>query len=350
MSAELVPVASTELGGSSNAKPATPWDAKQTTPPSQNPAAVYIASLSTDASRRTAMVSLRRVVRILGLGRRYPVDQVEWHGLNYEKVAGIHAALLRAGHSASTVNVTLAVLRGVARAAYNLHQMSADTYTRIRQVKSVRGERVPAGRSLAHRELAALMRVCAEDTTPAGARDAAILACMYVGGLRRSEVPGLDLEDYDATTGALLVHGKGNKDRVVYIVNGAGNAMQAWLAVRGMQDGPLFLPINKGGKVEWRIIPDPDHPGKTKIRRMSDQAIYAMLKKRAEQAGIASFSPHDLRRTFVGDLLDAGADISTVQKLAGHASVTTTQRYDRRPEEAKRKAAGLLKVPFPIAQ
>ena len=132
------------------------------------------------------MVSLQRVVRITGLGRDYPVDAVAWHALNYEKVAAIRAALVRAGHSASTVNVTLAVLRGVARAAYNLGQMSAATYTRIRQVKDVRGERVPAGRSLAHRELAALMRVCAEDTTPAGARDAAIVGCMYVGGLRRS--------------------------------------------------------------------------------------------------------------------------------------------------------------------
>jgi site-specific recombinase XerD len=79
---------------------------------------------------------------------------------------------------------------------------------------------------------------------------------------------------------------------------------------------------------------------------MTDQAIYNMLVKRATQAGVAHFSPHDLRRTMAGDLLDAGADIVTVQKMLAHASVQTTARYDRRPEQVKRRAANLIHVPY----
>ena len=105
--------------------------------------------------------------------------------------------------------------------------------------------------------------------------------------------------------------------------------------MRGHHAGALLAPVGKDGRVA-------DRP-------MTPQAVMMRLRTEAERAGVRRFTPHDLRRSFVGELLDAGADVSSVQQLAGHKDVSTTQRYDRRGEHAKRRAAELLHVPYEAA-
>ena len=70
------------------------------------------------------------------------------------------------------------------------------------------------------------------------------------------------------------------------------------------------------------------------------------MQRRGEKADVDAFTPHDFRRTFIGNLLDAGADIATIAKLAGHASLSTTSKYDRRGEAVKKRAVDLLNVPY----
>ena len=78
----------------------------------------------------------------------------------------------------------------------------------------------------------------------------------------------------------------------------------------------------------------------------ADQAIRIILEKRFKATKVKPFTPHDLRRTFAGEMLDAGVDLVTVRHLMGHASPVTTSRYDRRDEKTKMEAA--TKIHFPI--
>ena len=295
-----------------------------------HPAAVYLARLS-EGSRRAMAGALDTIA---GLLTGYKCDRrtLDWGALRYQHTAAVRA-LLAGIYAPATANKMLAALRGVLREAWRLGLMSAEEHARAADIPSVRGESAPRGRALLSEELARLFAACDRDDTPAGKRDAALIAVLYGCGLRRSEAVALLVLDYTREQGSLRVHsGKGGKSRLVYATEGVSGAIEAWIAVRGPKQGPLFCPINKAGK--------------TTLRALSDQAVRKILNKRAAEAGIASFSPHDLRRTMIGDLLDAGADISTVQRLAGHATVTTTARYDRRGEAAKRKAARLLEVPY----
>jgi site-specific recombinase XerD len=117
--------------------------------------------------------------------------------------------------------------------------------------------------------------------------------------------------------------GKGRKDRVLFLNNGGGDAVKDYLSARGDSPGFLFWSSLKGGK----MVPE---------SKMTDQAVYARIKRCATNAGVKSLSPHDMRRSFVSDMLDNGVDISTVAAMAGHSSMSTTQRYDRRGDEAKK--------------
>ena len=301
----------------------------------QNPAAVYLASLSV-GSRRTMRASLNTIAAMLTNKAQGDALSLDWSRLRFSHTAAVRS-LLAERYSHATANKMLAALRGTLKAAWRLGQMSAEEYRRACDVGSVIGETLPAGRAVSSGELIGLMTACAKEEKLAGPRDAAMLALLYGCGLRRAELVTLDLDDYDhgseAGMGTLKVQGKRNKARRVPVVGGAVDALSDWLTIRGGQTGPLFVRIRKNNKMT--------------SERLTTQAVYHILTLRVVQAGITvSCSPHDMRRTFIGDLLDAGADIATVQKLAGHANVTTTARYDRRGEATKRKAAQMLHVPY----
>ncbi len=295
----------------------------------RHPVAVYLASLA-PGSRRCMKTALNLAARTLS-GGRCDALSLDWARLRYGHTAALRSALAQR-YAPASVNQALAALKGVLKAAWRLELMDDRDYARAVDVPGVKNQVPPRGRAALSGELRALFAVCG-DGTALGARDAALLALAYGCGLRRAEVVALEVGDYDALTGSLLVRrGKGNKARTVYVAGGASEAVAAWLFLRGDVAGALLWPVLKGGKL--------------RPRRLSPQTVRDVLERRTRQAGLKSLSPHDLRRTFISDLLEAGADISTVQKLAGHASVSTTTRYDRRGEHAKKKASGLLHVPF----
>ena len=160
-----------------------------------------------------------------------------------------------------------------------------------------------------------------------------MLAVLYGAGVRRAEAVALDVADYDPESGALTIRrGKGNKARMMYATNGASEALGDWLVRRGSEPGPLFVPVDKAGRIVFR--------------RLTPESVFDRLAHLARRAGVTRFSPHDMRRSFISDLLDNGADLAVVQAMAGHANPATTARYDRRGERAKQRAAGLLHVPY----
>lgn len=148
----------------------------------------------------------------------------------------------------------------------------------------------------------------------AGRRDRAMLEFLYGTGARASEVVALDLAAVDLDDATAILTGKGNKQRMVPLGAPAVESLGAWLGDRlelGPKDDAVFLNLRG--------------------RRLTRQTVFDVVKSAAERAGLdpADVSPHVLRHSAATHMIEAGADIRSVQEMLGHANVSTTQVYTR---------------------
>ncbi|MFC0864534.1 tyrosine-type recombinase/integrase [Sphaerimonospora cavernae] len=303
-------------------------------PPEQvgpDPYHVYLDGLPSPESRRTMRGCLDRIARLITGDPQATGAGQPWELLRYEHTVKLRTLMREQGWSPAHVNKHLVALRRVLKEAWRLGLMSGEDYQRAADLPAYAHTRVPAGRHVQAEILTAALAACDEDPSPAGRRDGAMLAALYSTGCRRAEIAGLTLADLDLDARSLRVRGKGDKERLVYLTAEAVERLELWLDVRGRTYGPLFCPINKAGRL--------------RRAHMTGQAIADIVSRRLASAGASKRTPHDFRRTFIGELLDAGVDLATAQALVGHASPATTARYDRRPERRRREAVDRLNIP-----
>ncbi|HVN72889.1 MAG TPA: site-specific tyrosine recombinase/integron integrase [Desulfomonilia bacterium] len=210
---------------------------------------------------------------------------------------------LRSHYSRSSVNRKLSAIKGFFDFAMKTAELPVNPFGHVRSLK--RHDTLPS--FLSHDEVFDLIDSVDEP------RDRAILELLYSTGIRVGEAENMKCCDVDMYKGFILVTGKGTKQRYVPIGQRAMAAIEAYLKGRGISDPiyctePLFL-NSRGSPMRSRSI-----------RRV----IYLWSIKVALARHV---SPHVIRHTFASHMLDAGADLRSIQEMLGHASLSTTQRY-----------------------
>lgn len=290
----------------------------------QAPAAIAMVRAALDSvapsSRHTLSSRLDGIARACGLNR---AGDVPWDALTPEVTTWIRGRLVD-DYEATTANAMLSALRSVLHQGWRLGVWSHDEHARLADLPAVAGWRRPAGRLLSPLDVEKL-RAAAGDGAR-GARDRAAIALVVGAGLRRSEACDALREKYDET--GVRIIGKGNRERLVPLPSWARRDLDAWLVVRGDLPGVVLHPVGKGGRIERR--------------RISSTGLYLALADLTDRAGVTPWAPHSGRRTFASALLDAGADLSTVAGVLGHASTDTTRRYDLRGDAARAGAVARL--------
>ncbi len=249
-------------------------------------------------------------------------------GITPTDVRAYLAAMRNSEYSKSTIARKLATLRSLYKYLVRIGEIEASPLSVIRTPRQDK----PLPKFLDVQQVEALLNA-PDPSTLTGSRDRAILETIYSSGLRIGELVSLNVEDLDEFSEVLRIRGKGKKERLVPLGSKAVAAIDAYrkqrcrLATAGR--GPLF--INKFGK------------------RLSDRSIRRKLDEYLLAAGIPlNISPHTLRHSFATHMLNAGADLRSVQEMLGHASLSTTQIYThlttRRLKEVYDKAHPLARA------
>ena len=249
---------------------------------------------------------LESLIEYLGGGKTAPhPDQITPLQLR-DYVSALHDA----GYAPTSIARRLASLRSFYRYAQREGFASSNPAKPLRNPRKQR--KLP--HFLTTREIGKLLSA-PDQTQPLGLRDRAILETMYSAGLRVSELVGVNKGDLDFEQGLVRVRGKGKRERLAPLGKYAIASLKRWAAVRKPStrnktghDAPVF--VNKFGN------------------RLTTRSVGRMLEKHLKVTGLdLRTSPHTLRHSFATHLLDAGADIRSVQELLGHKSLMTTQIY-----------------------
>ncbi|MGC4015732.1 MAG: tyrosine recombinase XerC [Luteolibacter sp.] len=245
----------------------------------------------------------------------------EWRECTAEDFRGYLFALMKQDFKRATIRLRFAALRSFYKFLVHRHGLPSSPVAAVELPKPERS--LPVVLNLTQMEelldLPKKLPLPKQAAAWIPARDTAILELFYSCGLRISELTGLNVADVDFLSDTVKVKGKGAKERIVPVGGPAMLAIQQYRQQAGVSDGALFV---------------------SKVRaRITQQAIDQLLKKYLKHSSIPfRISPHKLRHTFATHLLDAGADLRSVQTLLGHASLSTTQIYTHVTKERLRKA------------
>ena len=230
--------------------------------------------------------------------------------------------MTRAGKRRSTIKRNVSAVRSFYRFLAATRRIDQSPVPPSSEYPMKAEERVP--RWIGGAEAGRLMGA-ADDSTPCGLRDRALLEMLYASGVRLAETQGMNVDDIDRLKGDVLVRGKGGKEREVLYGYYADTALHRYL-----------------GDGRPRLLADPREPAlwlNRYGRRLSRQSIGAVVRCYAAKAGLTTgVHPHVIRHSFATAMLEGGADLRVIQKLLGHSSVATTQIYAHVPKGEARKA------------